>query len=124
MHGPIYKVETKQGVTILTLTKEDIPMYENERLNKAFSALLDEGKNNIVLDLSNAVYISSIVIASLVFMRKRAKESGGNFVICNIGDSVKEILATTNLDKVLDIVDDRQEAISQLAKKCQHSQKL
>ena len=116
MRGPIYKVEARQGVTILTLTKEDIPMYENERLNKAFSALLNEGKNKIVLDLSNTVYISSIVIASLVFMRKRAKESGGSFIICNIGDSVKEILTITNLDKILDIVDDRQKAIIQLVK--------
>ena len=117
MSDSIYKVDTEGRVTILALTMDDINMYQTEEFKKAFTALLDEGKTNIVLDLSDTSFISTIVIASFVFMLKRAKEAGGNLVICGVKDKVKEVLNITNLDRMFDMFDDRQKAISELAKR-------
>ena len=117
MGDSIYKVDTEGRITILALTMDDITMYQTEEFKKAFTALLDEGKTNIVLDLSDTSFISTIVIASFVFMLKRAKEAGGNLVICGVKDKVKEVLNITNLDRMFDMFDDRQKAISELAKK-------
>jgi len=61
MSDSIYKVDTEGRVTILALTMDNITMYQNEEFKKAFVALLDEGKKNIVLDLSNTSFISTIV---------------------------------------------------------------
>lgn len=117
MEDPIYKVETDKGITILTLTLDNITMHKNEDLKKAFTKLLDEGKKRIVLDLSNTNFISTIVIASFVFMLKRAKESGGNLIICGAKEKVKEVLTITNLDKIFDICEDKQKAMSLSTKK-------
>lgn len=117
MGDSICKVDTAGRVTTLTLTMDNVTMYQNEEFKKAFTALLDEGKKNIVLDLSDTSFISTIVIASFVFMLKRAKEVGGNLVICGVKDKVKEVLNITNLDKIFDIFDSRQEAISEIAKR-------
>ncbi len=38
-------------------------------------------------------------------------------MICGVKDRVKEVLAITNLDKIFDILDDRQKAVSELNKK-------
>ena len=50
-------------------------------------------------------------------MMKRAKESGGNLVFCNIRPRVKEIMTLTYLDKVFDIAETREEAAKKLNKK-------
>ena len=111
MGDEIFKVEKEGGISILTLTLDNITMYQNEELKKAFGTLLNKGRKKIIFDLSKTYYISSIVIASLVFMVKRAKEAGGNLVICSVRDKVKETLSITNLDKVFDIFGDKQKAI-------------
>ncbi len=79
--------------------------------------ILDEGKKDVVLDLSKISFISSLVSASLVYMLKRAKEAGGNLVLCGLQEKVKEVLAATNLDKIFDIFPDRKTAISQFNNK-------
>ncbi len=117
MEDLIYKVDRQGEVVILTLTLNNITMHQNEELQKAFTTLLDGGSKNIVLDLVNTYFISSIVIASLVFMLKRAREAGGDIVLCNIKDAVRKVLAITNLDKVFAVFDDRQKAIGRFVKK-------
>jgi len=112
----IYNIEKLEGYVVMTLMLDSILWDDNEHLKKAFTALLDEGNKNIVLDLTNTTYISSVVLASFVFMLKRAKEAGGNLVFCNINKKVKEVLSMTNLDKIFDIAADRPEAIKQLSK--------
>ncbi len=117
MNDQIFKLDIEEEVTVLTLTLDNITMYQNEELKKAFADLLEKGEKNIILDLSRTNYISSIVIASLVFMVKRVKEAGGNLVMCSVKGNVKEVLAMTNLDKVFDIFEDRKKAAAQFKKK-------
>lgn len=113
----IYKIEKKGDVVIMTLTLDNVIMDDNIELQKAFTELLDEGDKNIVLDLSRTNFMSSIVLASLVFMLKRSKEAGGNIVFCGIKDAVRRVLDMTNLDKIFDIFYDKEQAIAQFARK-------
>lgn len=117
MSNLVYRVEKEGDVTILILMLDNVTMHENEELKKTFADLLDKGAKNIILDLSETFFISSIVVASLVFMVKRAKEAGGDLVLCGIKDKVEEVLRVTNLDKVFNIFDNKQEAINQLTKR-------
>jgi len=117
MEGATYKIEKQDNLVIMLLTLDSVLWDDNKLLTEAFTKLLDEGNKNIILDLANTTYISSVVLASFVYMLKRAKESGGNMVFCNVNKKVKEILTMTNLDKVFDIAENRQEAIKQLPKK-------
>ena len=117
MSDQIYRIDKKSGMAIMTLMLECVMPDDNTALKEAFTNLLDGGTNNIILDLSKAGYVSSLILASFVFMHKRAKEAGGNLVICCINDKVKEVLSVTNLDKVFDIAKDRDEAAKKLTKK-------
>lgn len=116
MERSIYKVEMKDGVAVMTIALDSITWHENEELKKAFTSLIDEGNKKIVLDLSSIAFISSLVLASLVYMLKRAKEAGGNLVLCGLQEKVKEVIAMTSLDKVFDIFDDCQKAVSSFGK--------
>lgn len=113
----LYQIQKKQDYCLITLTLDSITMYENEEIKKSVISILDEGNKNIILDLSNTNFISTIVIASFVFMLKRAKEAGGDLLLCNVKDKVREVLLITNLDKVFEILPDLQSAISKLTRK-------
>jgi len=111
------KFEKNKQFTVMTVVLDSILVDENEKLKNAFTALLGEGAKNIILDLSNTVYVSSLVLASLVFMDKKAQEAGGSLVICGVNNRIKEILTVTNLDKIFIITADKQEAIDKITKK-------
>ncbi|MCM8780946.1 MAG: STAS domain-containing protein [Candidatus Omnitrophica bacterium] len=114
MENVVCKVEKQANLVIMTLMLDNLLWDDNIELKKLYNSLLDEGNKNIILDLSNTSYVSSVVLASFVYMLKRAKEAGGNLILCSINPKVQEVLGLTNLDKVFDITSNRQEAISKL----------
>ena len=116
MATEIYKMEKQGDVAIMTLILDDILHDENEKLMKSFDTLLNEGNKKIILDLSTTNYVSSLILASLVYMLKRAKDGGGNLVFCSVKNRVKEIMSVTNLDKVFDITETREEALKKVNK--------
>lgn len=111
----IYEVEKIGEIAVMTLTLENITMVDNVELQNAFTSLLDVRIKNIVLDLSRINFISSIVLASLVFMLKRATEAGGNLLMCGVKNKVKEDLSMTKLDRVFDIFENRKKALNKFA---------
>ncbi len=116
MSDLIYRVERDRDLIVLTLMLDNILMDENEELKDTFSGFIDEGAKKIVLDFSETAFISSIVLASMVFMLKRAKEAGGDLVLSGVKDKVAEVLKITNLDKVFEIFEDNKAAIDFLKK--------
>ena len=112
----MYKVEKQGDIAIMLLTLGSLTHADNDELMKGFDTLLNEGNKKIILDLSETAYISSLILASLVYMQKRAKDAGGNLIICNVKNRVQEIISMTNLDKIFDIVSDRQKALDHLSK--------
>jgi len=111
-----FTLEKDGNVTTLTLTFKNFIHDDNEAFMKAFEKVIDEGHTAIVMDASQTFYISSLILASMVYMLKKIREKGGKLVLCNVKDRVKEVMGMTNLDKVFDIVATKEEAIAQLKK--------
>ena len=116
MSEEIYRIEKKDDIAIMILLLDTFTYEDNEKLMNPFDDLLKEGISNIILDLSRTKYMSSLILASLLFMLKRAQEGGGNLILCNVKDRVKEIMAVTNLDKVFDITDTVEKAMNKFSK--------
>ncbi|MFH1458716.1 MAG: STAS domain-containing protein [Candidatus Omnitrophota bacterium] len=114
---PIYLLENIGETVTVTLTIGTVTHNDNTELKKVFADLLSNKTKNIILDLSNTTYVSSIVLASLVFMQKSIKEASGSLIICGVRENVKEILEMTSLNKILDIVSTRNEALSRISAK-------
>lgn len=113
----IYKIEKEKDFAVMMPSLDTILIEENEELKNVLIFLLDVGNKKIILDLSQTNYISSLILGTLMFILKRAKEAGGNLVICSMNDKIKEIFAITNLDKVFEITSDRIEAMNRLSTK-------
>ncbi len=114
MDNAVCKVEKLENAAILSLVFDNLLVEDNEKIKKTVNDLIDGGVKNIILDLSGSSYVSSLILASLVYMLKRTKDAGGNLVICSVTARVKEILSVTNLDKIFDIALDRPGAMKLL----------
>ncbi len=112
--NPICNIEKQNDINVLTLTLDALTHEDNNALMKVFDGLLKEGGKKIILDLSGTRYVSSIILASLVYMQKRAKDAGGALIFCNVQNQVKEVIEMTNLDKIFDIVTDRETACKKI----------
>ncbi len=116
MPSDLFKVEMVSDICILTLTLGEFLHDENERFKAGFEEILAQGNKKIVLDLADTSYVSSLILASLVYIHQRAKTAGGDLIICNVKNRVQEILSVTNLDKVFSISKSREEAINAFRK--------
>ena len=117
MATEMVKVERQDDVAIITLILDNIMHDDNEKLMQGFDSLLLTGTKKIILDFRETTYISSLILASFVYIHKKAHDAGGDLVFCHVKSRVQEILAMTNLDKVFNIVATRQDALAYLMKK-------
>jgi anti-sigma B factor antagonist len=103
MDRSICKVDIKEKFTVMTLKLDYVTSSESRELLDLFNEVFAKGAKNIILDLSGTSYMSSMVIASLVSMHKRAKGEGGKLVLSCANERIQEILDTTKLGKVFTI---------------------
>ena len=67
---------------------------------------LDEGRSNLVLDLSDVHYMSSSGLRSLVSALRESKKKGGDVRIASPSERVREVLGLAGLDSLFESYDD------------------
>lgn len=80
-------------------------------LEKSLQSLLDSERNQIVLDLQEADYMSSAGLRVLVAMHKATKKSGGGLCLAQPSARVKEVLDLAGLTPVFTVYSDLVEAV-------------
>jgi anti-anti-sigma factor len=74
-------------------------------------ALLDQGKNRLVLDFTDVAYIASSGLRVLLKLAQRLKTEGGELRLCSVNETVGEVFRISGFDKILDVRDSRQQAL-------------
>jgi anti-sigma B factor antagonist len=80
-------------------------------LGAALDSTVDDGKTNLVMDLSGVEYMSSAGLREMVRVLKRVKRSGGDLRIANPSDRVKEVLELAGLDTIFQVYPTQVEAV-------------
>ncbi len=92
----------------------DIDMANSSRLRKA---LLHEVKElrtpRVLLNLTAVRYIDSSGIASLVEGLKASRDSGSRFSLCNLNQTVREVMQLSRLVKIFEIYDTEEVALAE-----------
>ena len=83
------------------------------KLRQEIVDIIQSGTKNILLDCSKITFMDSSGLSALVMMMKSAKQVNGKFAICSLNDQLKVLLDLTSMDKVLNIVSDRDSFISE-----------
>ena len=87
----------------------------SSELKDKVTAMLDENKNNILIDLGGIDFIDSSGLGMLVTCLRSVTKAGGVFKITSLQENPKNLFQTTRLDRVFDTYDDRHEAIKEFS---------
>jgi anti-sigma B factor antagonist len=78
----------------------------SSELDDVLQKRLDEGRSNLVLDLSDVHYMSSSGLRSLVSALRASKKKGGDVRIASPSERVQEVLGLAGLDTLFESYDD------------------
>lgn len=98
-----FAVKKNGGIAVAEILKQEITMYEIDNVKKEFIDILENESKNIILNFKNLDFVSSLVLAAMVYLLKLTKDKGGNLKFCELKNKVKEVFQITNLDKVFEI---------------------
>lgn len=113
--GEIFSVKKSGDVAILEILKQEITMYEIDKVKKEFSEIIEKDSKNLLVNFKKLEFISSLVIAALVYIHKKVKEKSGRLKFCELNPKVKEIFEVTDLDKVFEVYPTENAALSKFA---------
>jgi len=76
--------------------------------------LIDQGRVNIVVNLSEVRSVDSDGLGEIVRGFNDARQAGGRLALCGVAAPLRELLVTTKLDEYIPVFDSEQEAVHSL----------
>lgn len=70
------------------------------------------GYRYIIIDMSNLAFISSSGVGSILGSVEVSREAGGDIILCNVSDTVRNILNVLDLLDYLTVASDTNDALS------------
>jgi anti-sigma B factor antagonist len=99
----------------LVVVSGRLDQSQNQLLEDELLRLLDEGHNQLIVDLSEVTYVNSGGLRCLVTVWRQARERGGNIVLCGLSERIARVFMIVGFDKVFLIYPDRDDAERGLA---------
>ena len=90
----------------------EVDLYTAPEFKTRLHDLIDEGKSQLVVDLSRATFIDSTTLGVLVGGLKRLRPTGGSLVLVCTEPSIGRVFDVTGLDRALPVYATVEEAIA------------
>ncbi len=98
-----FKIEKKEKYTIIQILSDKIDLHIAPLLKSEVVLLLGNGEKNIIIDLSKCTFCDSEGLNAILISNRLCKNSNGFLVVGGVKESVDRLLSLTQLDKVLNI---------------------
>ena len=112
-----YTTSQEQGLFVFKLEGEIIDKVQAAEFVEHIHNLAASGQNRFILELSELRYMNSSGLNVLVNVLTRARNTGGEVVVCNLSKKVKDLLVITKLDTIFHILPTVEDAITKLNSK-------
>jgi anti-sigma B factor antagonist len=103
--------EEKNGIVIVYVLEERLDAHNSNDLKEEMQRLFQDGKKNILIDLSEVRFIDSSGLGALVSGFKNAITNQGNLKLSSLQPQVKSMFELTRLHRVFEIFPSAGEAI-------------
>jgi len=105
---------TNNGVTVVGFAS---PYLQSEAdIEKVGAELFDlvenKGLNRLILTFKGVRFVSSSMLAQVVKLQKTIARSKGRLRLCALTPDLLDVIKKSNLDKLLDVVDDETAALN------------
>jgi anti-sigma B factor antagonist len=112
-----YTTSQEQGLFVFKLEGEIIDKVQAAEFVEHIHNLAASGQNRFILELSGLRYMNSSGLNVLVNILTKARNSGGEVVVCNLSKKVNDLLVITKLDTIFHILPTVEAAIKKLKQK-------
>lgn len=99
------------GFHLIRMSGKLIQREQGEHMVFDFNTLMEQGHLRLMLDMTDLEYVNSSGLNLLIGMFTKARNAGGELVICGISAKVRKLLVMTRLDAVFKIHGSVQEAL-------------
>ena len=89
----------------------EVDLYTAPEFKERLVQVIEDGKKQLVVDLSKATFIDSTTLGVLVGGVKRLRPSGGSLALVCTDQNITKIFEITGLDRVFPIHGSREEAL-------------
>jgi anti-sigma B factor antagonist len=105
-----FVVSTFNEFPIIKLEGNLIERVEAIELLAQVNEYLELGQTSLIIDLKKLDYLNSSGLNVLLNMLTRARNAGGEAVICNVSPKLSKLLVITKLDAVFSLASNQTEA--------------
>lgn len=105
-----FNIENKTKCTVITIETEKLDTHIAPSLKSELVLISGKGERNIILDLQKCQYCDSSGLSAILVANRLCKNAGGTFVLCGLNEAVERLITISQLDTVLSITADIEEA--------------
>ena len=102
-------------VTVLHLTGSITLGVGTQKLRSLIQDTMDAGKKNILLNMSEVVYLDSSGLGELVAAFTTVTRQGGQFKLMKLTRRVQDVVQLTKVYRVIEVFDDEDTAVRSFA---------
>lgn len=106
----ITKRQETDGIKVITL-KGKLDVTTSPSLEEVFNMEIQSDRDRIIIDMTNLSFITSGGIRVLLIGAKKVHPQG-RFVLCNLQDTVQDIMNLSGLAAILEVVPSLQKALA------------
>ncbi len=112
----ILTIVKSQDVDIINFTFNEINFEQKEQIKKELNELVRAGETKFIIDLSKVGFLSSLVIATIIFFTKEVRKSNGEIKLSGLSNEARSVLQLTQLDKIFELYETENDAVESFKK--------
>ncbi len=105
------KVTERYEAVIIELKGNVMGGEDTKEFNELLHKLIDEGKKNVVIDLSDVKFMNSSGLGMMIGGLTTMKKTGGNLKLARVTEKIESLLIITKLITIFEFYDNVDDAI-------------
>ncbi len=118
--SPVYRhlgVWKEKDVTIVRFGEHRIldELTVNKLGDELYSVADHADCKRLLLNFASVDHLTTLMLGKLLMLRRKMESKGGKFALCELEPRVREVFASTNLDKIVAMYDSEVDAVRALS---------
>lgn len=107
-----YTINERYNTVVIELKGKVMGGPDAKTFRNDLDELIEEGKKNVVVDLSDVKFMNSSGLGILIGGLKKMNKAGGDLKICGATERIESLLMVSQLTKVFDNYETLDEALA------------
>ena len=100
-----HSVREEEGIVLIELEGDVLGLPDARSLGDLIRTLIQDNKNDVMLDISRVELMNSSGLGILISALTSVRKAGGDLVLVNITDRIKNLLSITKLNSIIHVCD-------------------